>query len=476
MKRIAYIFLLLFVLSDIVFSTVQHVHMPLDGDLANIVAPSQDYQKVLEDPFGFQVVLNDSVYPAPNRFFAHWFQQQYFRTAPLVLQHFSTPVESVYLASGFAKSIIQYGLIFLMAIGVSRHRNPFHKDFLLACALLIPLFQTFGYNGYMGIIDHSISYSFFYAFSCGILLWFFLPFFNSWFYKQDYGKHFLQLLFSVLLAVILVFHGPLNPAVVLIVCPATMLLLFWKNLKQMADRSALERIKLAFHNMPKKTLSIFILVSILALYSLYIGRNNIENLWTEVPLWDRYKKLPLGLWNQFTQKLGLPLLLIMVAINRIIVRTQNIHKQKLVKLLHWILVLSAIYILLLPLGGYRSYRPNIIRRDTIMPIILALIFFYGLSSFYILKQIQMRKKGYYLGTISFLLIFTFADLSIKKKNLCEKQALERIAASSAKTIILEEDCNVMSWEKLERFENSELNMVLLKHWGIVRSEKRYRHQ
>lgn len=476
MKRISYILLLLFVLSDIVFSTIQHIHMPLDGDLANIVAPSPDYNKVLEDPFGTQVILNDAVYPAPNRFFAHWFQLHYFRSVPLFLQQFSHPVDSVYLAAGLAKTLIQYLLIFLMAVGISGTKNPLNKKFLLATALLIPLFQTFGYNGYMGIIDHSISYSFFYAFACGLLFWFFLPFFNSWFHEQNYGKNKLQLLSSILLAIVVVFHGPLNPAVILIVCPTTMLALFSSHLKNSNHKNIIEDIKQAFVKMPKYTLSIFILVSLLALYSLYIGRNNIENFWAEVSIWERYKRLPAGLWNQLTQKLGLPLLLVMVFVNNSIIRRQGIHRKKLVRLLNWILLFAAIYLILLPLGGYRSYRPNIIRRDTIMPIILAFIFYFGLSSFYILRAIQKRRKAYQIGLIVFLCIFSISDLKIIHKNSCEKQALYQIANAKEATIILESDCNVMSWEEIEEFEDAKLNMLLLKHWNIVKEDKLYRHK
>lgn len=458
------------------FSTVQHVHMPLDGDFANIVAPAPDYQKVLEDPFGFGALLNNEFYPATNRFFAHWFQLQYFRIAPFFFQNFFEPIDSIYLASGFAKTGIQYLLIFLLAFGISGKKNPLTKEFLLASVLVLPLFQTFGYNGYMGIVDHSITYTFFYAFACGILFWFFLPFFNSWFHNRDYGEHILQLVFSVVLALVLVFHGPLNPAVILIVCPATMLVLLASKMKGIQGGSILDSIGKAFAAMPWKILSMFILVSFLAIYSLYIGQNNSENFWTEVPLWDRYKKLPLGLWNQFTQKLGLPILLTMILVNSIIIRKQHIRREKLVKLLNWILVLSALYILLLPLGGYREYRPNIIRRDTIMPVILALIFYFGLSSYCILKQIHIGKKGYATGLIAFLLIFTLADAKVKKKNSCEKQALEQIASSTETNIVLEQDCNVMSWRKIDRFEDSELNTNLLRHWGIIRKDKRYRYK
>lgn len=46
----------------------------------------------------------------------------------------------------------------------------------------------------------------------------------------------------------------------------------------------------------------------------------------------------------------------------------------MINLFKWIGVFSLFYILLLPLGGYRDYRPNVLRHDTILPITLSLIF------------------------------------------------------------------------------------------------------
>ena len=115
MKRIVYILFVLFLLSDIVFSFIQHFHVSLDGDMASIIMPSKAYQAVLDDPFGMNVLFNDSVYPATNRFFAHWFMSGYFKTVPVLLQHITNPIDSIYLSCAIAKTGIQFLIIFLLA-------------------------------------------------------------------------------------------------------------------------------------------------------------------------------------------------------------------------------------------------------------------------------------------------------------------------------------------------------------------------
>src|SRR5690606_10158483 len=96
-KKIFFLLSVLFML-DIAYSFIQHYQMPLDGDLGPISLPSEAYKKVLSDPFGFQVLLKNEVYPAPNRYFAHQLVSGYFKTAPLLLQTFVSPVKSVYMS------------------------------------------------------------------------------------------------------------------------------------------------------------------------------------------------------------------------------------------------------------------------------------------------------------------------------------------------------------------------------------------
>jgi hypothetical protein len=103
--------------------------------------------------------------------------------------------------------------------------------------------------------------------------------------------------------------------------------------------------------------------------------------------------------------------------------------KKIISSLKWIALFAFIYILLLPLGGYRPYRSNILRFDTVMPITICLFYIYGLSTLFLLENITKRKSMYYAAIITFSLIFTYADHSTLNENECEKQALMTIANS-----------------------------------------------
>ncbi|HFA51149.1 MAG TPA: hypothetical protein ENJ95_19230, partial [Bacteroidetes bacterium] len=218
------LFLLLTI--DAAYSFYQHYQMPLDGDLAKIVLPVKEYKKVLDDPFGLNVLLRAESYPAPNRFFAHASMLAYFKNVPLLLQKFTNPLDSIYLSCAIAKTGIQLFLIWLLARYISGEKNIFRKNFLLAAILITPLFQTNGYNISMGIIDKSITYTFFYALPLGLLLLFFLPFYKYWWEGKPLGFNIYTKAGLILLAIYLAFSGPLVPGVVLILCPSVLIYFF----------------------------------------------------------------------------------------------------------------------------------------------------------------------------------------------------------------------------------------------------------
>lgn len=171
-KRFIYLFLLILLLTDLSFSFVQHLSMPLDGDMAGGIVPALDVKPVLSDPFGTSVILEKAFYPNPNRYFAHFSFYKYFNTIPVLLQSFVSTIDSVYLACAIAKIITQFTLISLLAFLITGKIKLFSFDFLLVSVLISPLLQTNGYRSFMGIIDTSITYSFFYALPCVLLLYF----------------------------------------------------------------------------------------------------------------------------------------------------------------------------------------------------------------------------------------------------------------------------------------------------------------
>ena len=179
----------------------------------------------------------------------------------------------------------------------------------------------------------------------------------------------------------------------------------------------------------------------------------------------------------FTQKIGMPLILITLALNLFLIKKyhpQETEAKKMIQLFKGLLVFCILYVLILPLGGYRAYRPDIVRRDTILPVTLCLFFMFGYSSYYIIQHIIFAQKKFYYGFITaILLIFTIADAPIHADNACEKEALQAIADSPDEVVELHTDCKVMAWDKMTDPAQSRANGEMLYLWGITDKPKLY---
>jgi len=472
-----YALLIIYVLFEMGISFEQHKNQPLEGDLANIVVPSNAYKVVLQNPLGLEVLLNDSVYANPNRFFAHYSTYLFFQHIPILFQKYAgiEPIDSIYISTAFAKTLIQVFILYFLSAYISLTLNPFRKKFILSAAIIAPLFQTYGYNVVMGIIDPSISYTFFYAFSFGFLLWFFYPIFKMVHEERnDISIHWFLLL--LVLSFIVSFNSALNPAVVLIV---TLLFFGYFLYQRMVRQNLTLNIKffnLILKQLPKRATIMLFFISVLSLYSLYIGMNNSENLWYTIPVIERYYKLPLGLFSLFTQKLGPSVLLSALIINYVLVnkRKAKYRDDNLRWVFQIVVVVSVLYLLLLPLGGYRPYRELIIRRDTFLPIWLGMIILYGYSSIYLIQNLKgFYRKIYMVLVVIISLAFFNADLSVPNKNKCEKDALKIIAESDKKVVELPEYCNVLSWIPITTAQESAINIELLQLWNVVYDDKLY---
>ena len=150
-------------------------------------------------------------------------------------------------------------------------------------------------------------------------------------------------------------------------------------------------------------------IGIFSSYSLYLGKYNLHNSIYSASLVDLYLSLPTGIYYQFTQKLAFPVLFLILVINVLIISrmSKTSERKKILNAFKWIGLFSLIYILLLPLGGYRDYRPNILRYDTIMPITLSLFFVFGTTSLFILKNISRQKRYWYIPLMA-VIIFIYS--------------------------------------------------------------------
>lgn len=475
-KRIIYFILLVLVIADCIYSFNQFKSTTLDGDMAGGIVPGSDVRNVLESPLGFNAAIYHQTYPNPNRFFSHYIFKAYFSNVPLLLQNNRTPIDSVYLSCAIAKILIQLFLIILLAMNISGTKNFFKLDFIIAAILVIPFFQTHGYQGYMGIIDESTTYSFFYALPLIFLMIYFTPIVDWLFYNRSFSFNLPMRITLLLLACLTCLSGPLNPGVILIITCLVLIVAAYTEYKNSKEEGLFGKINQAISSFPKKYFFFFLPISFFALYSIYIGHYNSISNKNLIPLSELYAKLPAGIYYQFTQKIGFPILFIVLTLNSIFILklTQDKEGRKILGFLKWTIVFSMIYILLLPLGGYRNYRPNILRYDTILPITIGLIFCFGITSLTLIKTLTKYHLRWYLPLIAIVLfIFTNADAPHFKMNECEKNSLIEISEAKEKIIELKNDCPVLSWKKITRPQDSELNAKLLLKWRIIKEPKLY---
>jgi hypothetical protein len=475
-KILLRILLGLLLIADTGYSFLQHKSAPLDGDLAEIVVPSDEFKPLMSDPAGMQALFEGKSYSSPNRYFAHLSTSLYFHTAPVWLQRFFSPVDSVYIASGLAKTLIQIMILFLLAFFVCGHGRVWKTDFLLAAVILAPFFQAEGYNRYMGIIDQSVSYTFFYALPLGLLLLFFLPFFLIIYHKVPIRIPAIVQVLLLLLAIFVSLNGPLIPGVVLVVCLLYFLYHFGKFIKALPQQKVFAGLRSVISEIPKPALFFFVSICIFCLYSLYIGRYNAVNDAYYLPLAERYLRIPEGLFNWLFQKPGNIMLLMAGIANLLLIRFafKEERRSDMLNLLKWIGIFALVYILLLPVGGYRDYRQYIIRYDTIMPLTLCLMFYFALTALHIIKAAGKRLRVIYLAFLCLIVsVFTFADTLSPEKNACERAALLDISGSTEDVVELDRDCTVLSWEKIRDPRASRLNAELLKRWNIISEDKLY---
>jgi len=391
-KRLLFIFLILILLGDFTYSFFQYYATPLDGDVAGGVVPAKDVREIFDDPFGIGVILKNQSHPNPNRYFAHSFFRNYFNQAPLLFQKFLSPIQSVYFSCAFIKLLIQISFIYLLSALITKVQSVFNLNFLITAALLTPLFQAEGYSSYMGIVDKSITYTFFYALPLLLLLLYYSLFYVSR-RSNNTGRRFISTAILILLTIILPFSGPLIPPIILIASTLLFIYFFRKYDQTKRDCLFLKRVLHVFTKIPKTILIFAIPICLLCLYSIFLGTYNSTYQTDNIPILERYLRLPKGIYYQFTQKLGFPVLFILIMLNVFLIRKYYYTKngKKVICSLKWIGLFSLFYILLLPLGGYRPYRPNILRYDTIMPLTVCLIYFYGLSSYFLLRNIKTKK-------------------------------------------------------------------------------------
>ena len=469
MKKTFKVLLIALLAADIAYSFLQHYHIPFDGDMAELIVPEDGVKLILDNPLGIVAIKENITYLSPNRFFSHWSFHQYFHHAPSLLQRFTDPVDSAYLACALAKTAIQLAITMLMSFFIAGGFS--RPQFLPAALIITPLFQTNGYRGQLGIIDPATTYVFFYALPALLLLIYFIPLYLRHLYGTE-SKHLKYAWIPLALASSL--SGPLNPGISLVLALLIGAHYFHEKLRQSNGKTIFSKLVSGIRQIPADYYLYLLPLCVFSAYSLYLGTYNAMNDDSRMPLPALYARLPQGLYQLLTTKLGLPVLLATLAINTWIIRYKfgNPEGKKILRLFKWIGLFALVYILLLPLGGYRSYRPYVLRYDTILPVTLGLMFVFGQTSLFILKNLPGKQKYWYAPLLmAVLFIFTNADRPGFDKNRCEREAILQIASSPEKVVRLDDDCKVLSWNIVGQPQESVLKIRLLKIWGVVDEDK-----
>lgn len=462
--------LVAFVILESSYSFIQQLYSPLDGDMANIVVPSPEYSIVLKDPFGFQALLEGKKYSGPNRFFAHWFESKYFKTIPQLFHPFLNPVDSVYLAQGLLKFGMQLLIAWMLTLFVLAPLEKRRLHVWLCLALLMPLFHVHGYESSIGIVLNAITYAIFYSLPMGWLLLFFFPFYKREVSGSNFSFDWWQHVLLILLALVIPFSGPLTPAVAILGCGLTLLAYWLKNFRKSTREKISEKAWNAFQNIPVTLRIYFIGISLWSIYSYYIGLFNAESS-DDIALVERYRLMWQGLNQQLWQSPAFPMLFALIAVN-ILILIRVKQDRRMVTFYLYLLLFSVAYVLLLPLGGHRAYRPLIIRSDTFLPVTICIVFVYASSTMLVLTRTAFRFKPIYATVLAVMLgVFTIADKFDHTHHLCEKKALKEISESNEPIVHLHTWCNVLEWHPTTDPGRSENIGQLLLIWGITDEKK-----
>lgn len=462
--------LALLVLLDLAFAFWRNYQLPLDGDLAPTVLPAPWYAQVLHDPFGWSALTRHEVYSGPNRFFAHAAMGAYWKLGPRLLQCVLPPISSLYVASALFTTLTQAGLLFLLTWLVQLATGAARAQRWVVAALLAPLFQTAGgFYEQMGLTDRAVTYTFFYGFAMLLLLVLLLPFYRAALRGQPLRLPAPQVGLLLGLMVVVSFNGPVATAAVAVLLVLVAGYWAWQRRRGLAGASP--------GWLAGQTLGLLAVLGVLSLYSFYIGRYNIENSHTHT-VWQLYQLLPGGLAHYLLFQAGLPVLVLAVLLNVLLVRRQAASpaRQRLLRTLAWVGAFAGLYLLLLPLGGYRAYRPYLLRNDTALPVLLGLVFAYGYSTYFLLEQLRgAGRKAYGLAVLALSVFFLQADAlaDYAPTSDCERWSLDQLARSRQPVVELAGFCPVLTWGLASDPQQSEVAGQMLYYWHVTPTVKTY---
>lgn len=461
-----------FVVVDLGQAFLQYYHSPMDGDMVILALPAEYAGEIFSNPTGLKAVLTGEPMGAVGRFTAQYSLHLFYHHVPSWLQAFVSPIDSIYLATALFSLLCHILFLYLMGRMVTRRRNPLARENILVYAITTPLLAFYQYYIVQGLIDRSPTYTFYYIWPILIIMAVLIPIVHTIFYDEEKGFGWLGFILSLIVVIVWSQGGPLIPPLAII---WGLMLLGAMGYKYIYLR------KFSGLNLQQKSHKVYfpaiiLIIMILASgWAYFLKKYNPEFISNDAlaPLADRFKLLLKGLWIILTIEKGFSLLLLVTGINLIIAHKlvpQYWHRFKY--FFFALAIFSLVYLAMLPFGGYRSYRPYIVRYDTLIPVTICLITVFLHTTYTVLNTLASVRLSLFTGMIGILLLFNiYGDLGIQHLETCEKNALKEISASTSDTIFLNSNCNILSWEPITSPYTSHMINDMLRVWNITDRDK-----
>lgn len=452
-KAFALFGLLLLLSIDGAMSMRNFSNTTLDGDMARIVAPSDDYRNVLENPLGIGVWESGKATAAPNRAAAHHGFSLWMNNVPRWMP--SDGMEGLYQSVALLKTVTHFGLLCLLLYALMQVTPLSLTEKGLGLLCMAALFQDSSpMTLFFSVINPAITYVYFYSTQALLLGLLAILLFQS---------TRVSATFIAVMAVgvpVLALGGPLNAPAMGI---GGVIYLAYRKLRggMAALRPDYRDVAIGY-------------VLIWTAYSFWLGLFNTEHGWANLALTDRYERMWEGILILLEPWHGAWFFLLPVLAFNLLFLRKSDWANGMAGLYLALAAFMVIWVLLLPMGGYRSYRPHIVRGDTLVPVNLVLIWMFAHTS------VLLARRGIILVLPAVLCAgyFLSMDWETQVSNAAERAQFARLAHSAGECVALPRDGTLMHWEwnYESGCEESRWNLVYLNRIGVVQGRRLYHYQ
>jgi hypothetical protein len=440
------VLLIVLVIILVCFDFYQNYINQMDGDLSRIMTEVSEFRL---DDFRVHGIL------LPYFFFVNKLFWIVFDAVAYVT---NDPVDSIYLTMALIKSVY-VPILFLTIINLMKYFYniclvKLDSRLIILCIILI-YNQNFGFNRTVGVVNHSFIYYCSYALPILVMLYFV----SVYLLKNSF--------LSLSLVFVIGLFGNLNPIIPLGLFVSVVILSLVKGK--------------FFLGIFREHKAFFVISLLLVLIKAYSARYlEIENIngGKIMTIAERYVVMfSVGLRKYFGQQVFFILLGYLVI--QFVLRFLGHFKYYISDLKEGsklLLIFWFGYILVLPVFGYKPYRPEIIKADIMTPCLMLLHIFIIVVVITGFRQRISDFRGLVINVVSVLLIviFGYKDRVIvnptmqREKYLLDLISIESYSEAGKKSCISITE-PIMFWKGMEKDQGLiNRNNIFLRRCGVLK--------